>query len=231
VEREIGNVAADAGLKAFRYLSFAPVVFEARPEAPPADSEPGASEPGASESAALQPGMPTLPAVADRDRVATVAALAEEPVENPAIPAPSSEQPAASRPAFPANLPPGLFSATPGMPSFTTVTEAANTPTFVVAGPALSVVPETSLSEPAPALTAQAPPEALAKLPPAPALAGTPDLRRIAELQGGGAPRTASVAGSGTARRYALLQDIRAELAGGPERRPVAPLPKRKPPA
>jgi hypothetical protein len=44
VEREIGNVAADVGLRAFRYLSFAPVAFDVRPvpvrdEAPDAPAE------------------------------------------------------------------------------------------------------------------------------------------------------------------------------------------------
>lgn len=246
LEREIGNVAADAGLKAFRYLSFAPVAFASRP----------IPAPDARDAAPQQDMAPSPPEVTLQAE--TVPAL--EPAALPTAPPPPEVDmaplvmappvPVASVPALTAAAPrgsdPGLFSPTPGMPSFTTVTEAVSRPAFVVPAPEM---PARMLPEPAPLAPTAPAPAGLA-----PTLSGAARLRRLAELQPGGVPRpapasTGSGSGTGTGngngtgnstgigngigagRRFALLQDVRSDLAGRPDHRAMAPAPAREPPA
>jgi len=227
VEREIGNVAADAGLKAFRYLSFAPVVFDASPVATPAvpdavqeesalaqmDSAPSPSETPACADALLESAAPPAPPLPPE--VAMTPPVAEKPLPAPPIPiAPAPAMVTQDQ----AGAASGMFSPTPGMPSFTTVTEAVSTPAFVIAGLAAAAPPA-----PVAALPVSVPPAASA-------LSGAARLRQLAELQAGNAPRPAPPSnGNGAGRRYALLQDVRAELAGAPDGRAMAPHPARDP--
>lgn len=226
MEREIGNVVADVGLRAFRYLSFPPAVFETRPR-PVAEVAPVVAEPAPSpEAAPAMPAAPPAPAL---------------PVAPPSAPARFAEGlPRFGVTSLPTGAPTGpagsiagggLFAPQPAAPSFTAPPPSSPAPAFVMPAARPQAAP-TPTPSPAPTLSLPAAPVATQGAAPpwpdpfAPAtLPEPPRLRRMVELQGlAPPPPPPRPAGP---RSYALLQDVHAELAG---RAPPAAA-RRDPPA
>jgi hypothetical protein len=240
VEREIGNVVADVGLRAFRYLSFPPVVFETRPrpvvevsvapaEVPAPAAPPAAPVPMAQPAAVVQaaPPAPAMPSAPPPPSAPVRFADGLPRFGVTALPAGAAAPPSGSIAGG------GLFAPHPAAPSFTAPPPSSPAPAFVMPsaraestpgpspGPAL---PWPAMSAPPAAQAAMAPVTAQSPVLPAAAwpdpfapaaLPEAPRLRRLTELQGLAQPPPPRPSGrsSGT-RSYALLQDVHAELAG-----------------